>query len=616
MALTIKFLTEPGAGRTIEIGDDRDEVTFGRATDADVGFPVELDIVSRDHFRLRRELGVYKFVVSREKPVFSRGKPILDGEELDDAMEVQLSGPSGPKLRIERVGAAASNFPKTQVLKGGQDIGDFAQQTRSGGRRLATGLAIVALLIAAIAGGVYFLRSDLSATQEQLALVKTELPAIKADVAAANKAAAAQMDTAAIMDRVHDSVYHVQRVFANGSRFEGGTASVIQLPDGTKALATNSHVADEYFEMQNDPAFKGGKLVVVQPKGPDYVTLEVTSVKKHPGYDEFGAWSEKVFMDSMAMAGRKFVPIPAYDVAILYVAEPEKLGEPLKYASRETIMALKQGEPLMTLGYSSEGLAGTDIMRPEPTAQYGVITAMTTFYLYRGAAEDNQLVQHSAPGTGGCSGSPMFNARGEVVAFYNAGNNAAVDTYDGARVPSAAQVNYAIRADLIIDLIEGKSDALMSKYRGEMAEEEKRLQKSPDEIVADLTNEFGIAIGDQDAVTKVQDTEVVMDQTWKGGPANGLMAALDTSFTEPAAYAVIALSVDRRPIQVLLADREGNVQNAGADFSHVSFMFFDNRDLFIKDAAIAVLDFSSTGEAKVTPGKVKLVVLKGVIRGS
>lgn len=612
MALSIRIVSGAEAGREIEIGDDLDEVKFGRASDSDVGFPAELDIVSRDHFRLRRELGVYKFVISREKPVFANGRPILDGEELDRVMEVQLSGPDGPRLRIERHAGADGNLPKTKVLKGGQDIGDFAQATRTGSRRLATGLGVGAVLLALVAGGYFLLRGDLAATQDQLALVKTELPAIKADAAAANQAAASRMDTAAIISKAHDSVYHVQVLLPDGVRFEGGTASVVLLPDGTKALATNAHVADIMNDVTKDPLMRGGKVLVVQPRGPDYQVHEVLSVTKHPGYDVFEAWAERAYKNFAALAGGKFTPLPAYDVAILNVSEPEKLGAPLTYASRETMLALKQGEPLMTLGYASEGLAGTDITRPEPTAQYGVITALTTFYLYRSDTKDNQLVQHSAPGAGGASGSPMFNAKGEVVAFYNAGNNAAVMTEDGARVPSAAQVNYAIRADLLLDLVEGKAEALMPQYQAEMAAEEKRLERTPDQIVTEITGMFGRALGDPDAPQTLKDAEVVMDQGWPGGPTNGRVASVEASLPDVAYYVVLAISLDRRPIQALLVNAEGEVLSGGADFAHVSVFMHEVWEPNEAKLKIGVFDLSSTGDAAVEPGKVRLVILKGV----
>ena len=56
------------------------------------------------------------------------------------------------------------------------------------------------------------------------------------------------------------------------------------------------------------------------------------------------------------------------------------------------------------------------------------------------------------PVTGGASGSPIFNANGEVVALLCGGNIVPqVKTEKGilTRLPSAALVNFAVRADLL-----------------------------------------------------------------------------------------------------------------------------------------------------------------------
>lgn len=612
MPLTIKYLTQPDAGREIVVGDDKNEVTFGRATMADVGFPVELDIVSRDHFRLRRELDGYKFVISKDHPVFSGGRPVMDGEELDQIQEIQLSGPTGPRLRIERADGAAGNMMKTRVLKGGQDIGDFAQATRSGGRRLAGWLAGVTALVAVIVGGIYFLRQDVVTTQEGLAAIKSEMPALKDQIASANAAAAARMDAAAVVAKAHDSVYAVQIRLASGMLQEGGTASVVLLPDGTKALATNSHVADIFNEIKDNAGMEGAKLIVVQPKGPDYTTIEVTSVKKHPGYDEFGKWAETMRAKSEAFAAQRFDPIPAYDVALLYVAEPEKLGEPLNFASRETMEDLKTGTPLVAIGYPSEGLSGTDIHRPEPTSQTGIITSTTTFYLSHGDAADNQLVQHSAPAAGGSSGSPMFNAKGEVVAFLNAGNIAQVDTYNGARVPSAAMVNYAQRADMLLDLMEGKADANMPKYREQMAEADKRYTKTPDEYLADLKVMLGQEVNDQKAVSEVSRADFTMDQSMPEVPS-ARVAAVDMPFPDQAYYLVVAIAEDKRAVQIVGIDKDGNLAGSGSDFASTSFMFIDNSGLYYPNLRVAVIDVGSMANPPGTNGKVKIVALKATI---
>ena len=96
MGLVIKFLGQPYPGREITVDDAKTEVKFGRGIDCDVGFPEDMAIVSRDHFALKKELGGYKFVINREKPVFLNGRPVYDDQDMPKTAEIQLSGPTGP----------------------------------------------------------------------------------------------------------------------------------------------------------------------------------------------------------------------------------------------------------------------------------------------------------------------------------------------------------------------------------------------------------------------------------------------------------------------------------------------------------------------------------------
>ncbi len=599
MALVIKYVSQPHAGAEVTIGDDVDEVRFGRAVDADVGFPAELDIVSRDHFRLRKELGGYKFVISRDHPVYSRGRALLDGEELDDVAEIQLSGPTGPRLRIERVSEAASNIPKTKVLKGGQDIGDFAESTVRGRKRMGRWLGAVTLLVAAVAGGYFLLRQDVSALQ-------AEIPSLSEQMAKANALASGRINAASIIAKAKESVYHVQLQLPTGTVVGTGTASVVRLPDGTKALATNAHVAEMFDEVRTDPAKAGMKVVVVQPKGPDYPQLEVTGVKIHPAWKPSNQTNERILRKVFAKAAHDVKPMLGYDVALMYVADPSQLAEPLAYASLDKIKALKTGDPLLLVGYAGEGLRGTDAKRPEPTSQAGVITSMTPFYLYKAGDEEDLLVQHSVPAAGGASGSPMFNADGEVVALINAVNVADI-AKDGARMTSAALVNYAQRADLLLDLIDGQAEAKMPIYLKQMADAEARLTKEPDQIIADLVALLGMRMGNQKGVKQIDTFEVSMSQKLPDAP-HGLYAARTMQLDRKLGYLVIAISEDQRPIALIGLDKSQKLVLAGPNSSYVSFLLFDNRKEAQADLLFAAVDLSSLGDTPVQPGKVKIFI--------
>ena len=656
MGLVIKFLGQPYPGREVTVDDTKDQVKFGRGVDCDVGFPEDMAIVSRDHFALRRELGGYKFVINREKPVFLNGRPVYDDQDLPKSAEIQLSGPTGPKLRIERTDGGPSNQIKTEILKPQKDLTEVVRDTSTRGNRTLGLVAGIAALVAVLGAGGYFITKglqddvvtiggDVATIKEQLVSITKDLPEIKAQAAMA--AGASPANLAAIIEKNKESVYLVSIQLPSGTRLGGGTASVVRLPDGTKALATNSHVADIVNDL-SDPRLAGAKLVVVQPKGPDYTALTVTRVQKHPGYDAFNAWQEKYFYKAQTLSAARMEFVPGFDVALLYVDEPEKLGEPLTYAPREQIENLKAGEQLVLIGYPMEQLKGTDAARPEPTSQTGIITSVTTFFLSKENAKHDLLVQHSVPATGGASGSPMFNTKGEVVAFLNAGNIILYQTPDGGtmRQPSGALVNYAQRADMLLDLAEGKADGLMPDYLASFDKAEENLTKMPDVFIADLKALFGQEMGDQKNVTEVAAVEGVMDTPipWL---ENRLGAGVEIEITDPGVYVIAGASLDKRIVQTSLYEvlPDGTIQylDSGVNITPYSFVVSGREtpgklyavvtDLTSPAAppppaeatpAEAPADGTAPAEptleptptappaAPVTPGKVKVWVLRGV----
>ena len=110
---------------------------------------------------------------------------------------------------------------------------------------------------------------------------------------------------------------------------------------------------------------------------------------------------------------------------------------------------------------------GVNLQRPTPQMQFGRLTAITTDF---NTSEDeaapgrlNTLLQHSLPATGGASGSPMLNERGEVVGMLSAVNFAMLGKH---RIPTGVGVNFAQRANLVSELIDDDdaSHAARSSY--------------------------------------------------------------------------------------------------------------------------------------------------------
>lgn len=611
MGLVIKFLGQPYPGREITIDDSKDEVHFGRGIDCDVGFPEDMAIVSRSHFALKRELAGYKFVINREKPVFMNGRPVYDDQDMPKSAEIQLSGPTGPKLRIERTEGGPSNQIKTEILKPQKDLVEVVRDTESSGSRTRSIVLGIGLLLAVLAAAGYWGYTELSSR------IVTVAQSIPAKVEATGGPEVTNLP--AIIAKNKESVYLVSIQLPSGTRMSMGTSSVVQLPDGTKALATNSHVAELFNDIAKDPTMAGATMVVTQPKGPDYSTLPVVKVLKHPGYDEFGKWQEKYFAMSQTLSAARMEFVPGYDVALLYVEDPTKLGAPLTYASRDEMTALKAGEQLVLIGYPSEQLNGTSPQKPEPTSQTGIITSVTTYYLSRGEDADDVLIQHSAPATGGASGSPMFNTKGEVVAFLNAGNIILYKNQDGetTRQPSAALVNYAQRADLLLDLAEGKADGNMAHYREQMAKAEDELTKTPEQFLSDLKTMFGAEMGGQANVKMISDTEVAMDKPvpWLNGKKG---AGVEVQIEEKGVYLFAAASLDKRIIQTSVYEmqEDGSISPLNEGYGLTPYSFTATGRDGKSKLFVVVADLTSGTDADTRPpGKVKLQVWRGVQGG-
>ncbi len=643
MGLIIKYLSQPNAGEEIAIGDGQDVVTFGRAVDADVGFPPELDIVSRDHFRLQRELGVYKFVISREKPVFANGRAILDGEELDRITQIQLSGPSGPRLRIERSEGASGNLPKTQVLARGQDIGDFAEETKSGGRRLRNALVLAAFAIAVVAAGVYVLNKDVQTTQGQVADTQAQVTATQGQVADTQAQVAAvakevealnqklpsmeeavqnlgtKTDLAALIRTNKESVYLVAVMSPMGEWLGRGTAWAVEMPDGTRALATNSHVA-EMFEQIGTKLPSDATMVAIQPKGPEYKRLRVTGVKLHPGYKAFQKVLIGLLEKQKELKVRKFDFILGYDVALMFVEDAAAIASPLKLAPPDSYNALTAGQDAYLIGHPAEGTPGTDWMRPEPNSQAGIVTGLTTFFLARGSDAENQLVQHSLAGAGGASGSPIFNEAGEVIALHSAGSFKFLEIAgqrDPVRVDGGARIQYAQRVDMLRELIDGTADAKMAAYEAAWAAGAQAFMRTPEQLMATWVQLFRELSQANPGIAKVADFSAPMDVV--NDKLKARVALFTVKVEKPGQYMFIARSSDGRNVMTNAYDpATGDLITLGQGGGPVSFPSPLPKIDGPREVLIAVIDDTAPpkeGETAPPPGSAVMEVWHGILKG-
>ena len=218
----------------------------------------------------------------------------------------------------------------------------------------------------------------------------------------------------------------------------GGTRKVI--PQGTvwvgqglNAVVTNAHVAQAVAEACR----QGARAWVIFSGSAD--AIPVKSVRIHPEYGR------------LAAAGR---PIPSWDVALLELGSPLP-GPGLPIASRHTLLSLTELQTVAYIGFPMEGLAGggVNLERPRAIAKRGVISSLQDWNMRDSAnSADRMLIVHDLAVAGGASGSPLFDASGQVIGIISAGNMEMIpDTETGKlrRIPSAAQLNFAQRVDAL-----------------------------------------------------------------------------------------------------------------------------------------------------------------------
>jgi len=171
-------------------------------------------------------------------------------------------------------------------------------------------------------------------------------------------------------------------------------------------FATNAHVAINVVQSLKE---RSTPYVAIN-KRPDQ-RFRVKEVYLHPAY----------LRGDVGIKGQDPATDP-YDVAILVIEGTAEVT--LKMASKEKLDTLDSGHRVAFVGFPMEGLSagGYDPQNPVAIMQSGIITAVTDFWLAKSSYENRRLVQHNLPTVGGSSGSPIFDADGEVIAVLSSGN--------------------------------------------------------------------------------------------------------------------------------------------------------------------------------------------------
>ncbi len=568
-------------GAPIAFEPGKEAIVFGRETTSDVVFGPEHRAVGRKHCQLLRQpTGDYKIEIFGERAVEIDGAPALTGESVRDGARLRFGGAQGPTVvaKIAGVaGAAEGELEQTLIQPKFQTTGQSIKKMR---RIQAT---VAAGLIAVVAGvAAYFVLSE-----QRFASMIEVVAQVSADVQK-------EMVNHDAIETLKAAAYAVIQRDRQGREVLQGTA----WPVAPGILATNAHVA-------NLLKGNGGELIVRKPgsePGGDG-DFKVTDAVIHDGYSLFSKFDSDTKASSSSYAalgndGRR----TGYDVAILKVERGDELQPILPRAPEAEVVALDSGMPLAYAGYPIGGTAeqGSAQLKPTPTLQYGRITSVTDFFMFGTDPAHAYLVQHSLPTFKGASGSPIINARGEVVAILSGGH--VVETTEGI-ASNAVMRNFAQRVDLIAPLLGETTSFDLTDEEQRWSAVAERFNNHRNSVIEDVKAHLAGKVGGG-AVTDIETFDGSL--TASGVEDNGFQKFVDyqVPVEKDGHYAFLVYGSEGAPISLIVYRGEG--ETPVADGGAASFASVDT-DVAGKDTVrVRVL-----GLSKNPPEKYTLYVFRG-----
>ena len=218
----------------------------------------------------------------------------------------------------------------------------------------------------------------------------------------------------------------------------------------SETLVTNGHVIDgliawnNYIEDFN------------RTNGTEWISSWIVVQNLTTSLDESNFFYLQYYMQHPEWDGDVNSP----DIGLLYIWEGGYIPRRVTLATSSVARRLRVGVPIATLGFPGELQGGEDwsSLFPIATFKNGTISALRPpFQDEPYSPLDTYIVQHNLDLSGGTSGSPIFDASGQVVAINNAGIEAnfgdmGIDG-DWPRITQSA-LGFGIRADKIHELLD------------------------------------------------------------------------------------------------------------------------------------------------------------------
>jgi V8-like Glu-specific endopeptidase len=480
--LTIKHLNGPQGGTEVKIEQSKDRIVFGRQLDCDVQFPPEETAVARHHFALvKKPSGAWTVELFGTPYVAIDGQPADNGQVVRGGVKIELGRIGGPALGVGITeDARTDNYLRTAGQAEAASPRQIATQA-SGTARIARTIAAVAAIVA-LGGGAFAAYNYISVSQTTARLESAQKEFSEALQKEANLRIGAD-----VRAHIARAVYQVQLQDPAQRVTAQGTAWVV----GANLLATNAHVGILR------EGIRPGERMIVRAPGQNGAIYEVVEHKLHPGYVPFQAFLRSDVRRLSAYRGDyETLDGLGYDVALLRVGGTLPESDRLEIATTEEMNALAAGSPLATSGYPGEGLVTTSpgSLGVTPQQHLGVVTSVTDMFLLPSSVGVRQLIQHDLPSAGGASGSPIVGPSGRVVAVHNAGN---INMVNGRRISNASLINFAQRADLLRDLLDGTAEKKLADARAYWRNIAERFASTndvmPEIIIRDARPDDGVA---------------------------------------------------------------------------------------------------------------------------
>jgi hypothetical protein len=482
MAITLRFVDGARAETQLTVDDVDQAIRFGRDPEqCQVVFGPEETKVSRVHCELRRTLDGYELRRNLERKMLLNGKPVLEGVRIKAGQRLTF-GEGGPSIEIVEVTLHKNmDLGATEASRGAPDkalvevvertaadmtttrkeLRETGKQVSNLGARLRKVAAAVVVLGLGSGLGYWHSQRGIDAHEERLAELGQQVVETQRNT---------KQNLQPVMQKVRESVFLVVlRHSENAAGAVEAVATAWTVAPGK--VATNGHVA----EMQAN--LTEGQSLVLRNSRLGARELRIKGVTMHPGYTRFPELVEQGRIADPSQAGALMsgTTMLACDVAIMdvAVADAPLLGAPLELADDQHIHSLKAGSALGFVGHPTEGFVhgGVSLVAPVPTAQQGIVTAVTGFLLEEAPTEEALLVHFNMPSAGGASGSPVFDDTGKIVAVLSAGNNymlppsllAVLTPEEASMVPRipVGGVNYGQSATMVRELLAGEADERM-----------------------------------------------------------------------------------------------------------------------------------------------------------